>query len=329
MNGPITLLTDSKIVFENFCTINGPITASGAGKSLEVGQTAFNDPRYSLNIYGSMNLGTGSLTINSIPTGGSETRCVVFLYAANTYSGGTVLTNYAVLRMSNAGALGSGGVTLAPTTRLDLFTCSVTIAWLSGSGGDITDTHEAVGETTLTVNQAMDTTYSGVISNGAVRAVSFVKNGVGSLALIGTNTYTGVTTVLNGTLGAGGSLASSAVTVGTGSAFAAGGTGVVGRASLAGTLTFQDNSRLLVDTRSTSADTVSVNGNVAIGSGVQVFVSDDQTSSGRWKIVESVIGTVSGDFVLVGGMNKGTKLEKIGNAVWLTIPPKGTQINLL
>jgi len=57
-----------------------------------------------------------------------------------------------------------------------------------------------------------------------------------------------------------------------------------------------------------------------------VRVSDDQTSAGRWKIVESVTGTVSGDFVLVKGMNATAKLEKIDNAVWLTIPPKGTQI---
>jgi len=326
VNGPITLVTDSKLTFENYCTINGPIAATGTGKNLEFGQPGLFEGRYSLNVYGSINLGTGALTFRSIPGGASETGYGLALNAANAYSGGTVLTDFAILRLGDAGALGSGGVTLAPTTRLDLYAHSVTIAWLSGSGGDITDTHGAVGESTLTVNQTMDTTYSGVISNGAVRAVSLVKNGVGSLTLAGTNTYTGATTVLNGTLGVAGSLSTPSVTVGTGSGFAAGGTGVVGRATLAGTLTFQDNSRLLVDTRSTSADTVSVSGNVAIGSGVQVRVSDDQTSAGRWKIVESVTGTVSGDFVLVKGMNATAKLEKIDNAVWLTIPPKGTQI---
>ena len=327
VNGPVTLLTDSKLTFENFCTMNGPITAVGAGKSLELGQPGLFEGRYSLNIYGSITLGTGALTFRSVPGGASETGYGVALNAANTYSGGTVLTDYAILRLGNAGALGSGGVTLAPTASLDLYTYGVTIPWLSGTGGTITDKHGAVGETTLTVNQATDTAYAGVINNGAIRSLALVKDGAGSLALSGSSTYTGPTTVLNGTLGVDGSLASASVTVGAGGAFAAGATGVVGRATLAGTLTFQDGSRLLVDSHSSSADTVSASGDVAIGSGVQLRVSDDQTSAGSWKVVESVSGTVSGNFVLVPGMNK-AKLEKTANAVWLTIPPKGTLLLL-
>jgi len=142
------------------------------------------------------------------------------------------------------------------------------------------------------------------------------------------NTYTGATTVASGALGVGSSLASPSVTVAAGSGLSVGVTGVVSSASLAGTLTFQDSSRLLVDIRSSLADTVSVSGNVAVGNNVEVRVSDDATSAGTWKIIESTSGTLSGDFVLVGGLNRVT-LTKVGNAVWLTIPPKGTVLQVL
>ena len=328
VNGPITLLTDSKISFQNWCAIRGSITAAGTGKNLELFQPNGYEPRYCLEIYSGISLGAGVLTINSLPAnGGSELGYNVDLRAANVYSGGTVLTNYAKLMLSHAGALGSGGITLCPNTRLNLNGNSVTIPWLRGADCAITDKNGAVGTTTLTVNQSADTVYSGVISNGATRAIALVKNGPGTLALSGTNAYTGATTV-NGTLCVNGSLGTASLTVYPGSAFAAGATGVVGRASLAGTMTFQDNSRLLVDVRSSEADTVTVSGNVVIGSNVELRVSDDQTSSGSWKVVDSVNGTVTGDFVLVGGVNKAV-LEKTANAVWLKIPPKGTLILLL
>ena len=175
----------------------------------------------------------------------------------------------------------------------------------------------------------MDTTYAGIIRDGPSRTLSLVKNGTGSLTLSGTNLYTGATAVSNGTLCVNGSLATSSVTVSPGSGFAIGATGVVARASLAGTLTFKDSSRLLVDVQPPVADAVSASGNVVIGSGVELRLSGDQThSGGQWKVVESTGGTVSGSFVLVGGL-KNTKLIQTANAVWLTIPPKGTLLLFL
>ena len=118
------------------------------------------------------------------------------------------------------------------------------------------------------------------------------------------------------------------MTVGTGCGFAAGATGVVGRAGIAGTLTFQSGSRLLIDVLPPSADAVSVVGDVTVGTNVELRVSGDQTRrGGSWKVVESTGGTLSGDFVFVGGA-KGVTLTKVGSAVWLTIPPKGTLIGV-
>ncbi|MDD2456484.1 MAG: autotransporter-associated beta strand repeat-containing protein, partial [Kiritimatiellae bacterium] len=265
----------------------------------------------------------------SVPGGGDVLGYGVGLFAVNSYSGGTVLTNHALLRVAHSGALGSGGVTLAPTTRLDLYGKSVNLAWLSGTGGTVTDMNGAVGTTTLTVNQALDTAFSGVISNGSARVIALVKNGAGTLDLSGTNTYTGATTVSGGGLCVAGPLASASVTVGSGSAFSAAPAGAAGQAALAGTLVFNDNSRLLADVDPPFADAVSAAGDVTIGNNVELLINIDQTGAGgTWKILESVNGTLSGDLILTGA-EPGTRLSKTGNAIWLTVPPKGTVIQIL
>ena len=325
-SGPITLLTDSKITHNwNWFEFRGSIT--GADKNLELGITV--DGQYPIYMSGSVNLGTGALTVNSVQNGGTGDGCAVSLNAANTYSGGTVLTNYAILRLGNANALGSGGVTLNQNSKLNLNTFNVTVGALSGPGGIITDWNGAAGTTTLTVNQATNTTYSGVITNGATRVLALVKKGSGLLTLSGTNTYTGATAVSNGTLAVSGALSSSGVTVCTGSAFAAGTTGVVGHAVLGGTLAFQDTSRLLVDVASFTADAVVAVGDVVIGTGVEVRLIGNQEKSGSWEIIKTTGGTVQGsDPILIGGLH-GAKLSRTTTAIVLTIPPMGTLIRVL
>jgi autotransporter-associated beta strand protein len=324
-SGPITLLTDSKISHDwNNFWLNGPI--SGTDKNLELWNDNWLQPGIAVN--GSMNLGAGALTINTTNPDGNAS----YLGAANTYSGGTVLTNYAMLGIGNVGALGSGGVTLYqnnPNSRLNLNTFSVTVGWLSGPGGIISDWNSGAGTTTFTVNQSINTTYSGVISNGATRVLALVKKGSGTLTLAGTNTYTGATAVSNGTLAVSGALSSSAVTVCTGAAFAAGSTGIVGRATLGSTLAFENGSALLVDVASVTADAVVVTGDVTIGTGVEVRLSGNQEKSGSWEIIKTTGGTVQGsDPVLINGLH-GAKLSRTATAIVLTIPPKGTMIRVL
>ncbi|MDD2598804.1 MAG: autotransporter-associated beta strand repeat-containing protein [Kiritimatiellae bacterium] len=113
LTGPITLLTDTKITHDyNYFRISGPIVADGAGKNLELNVLV--SGQYPIYVDGSMTLGTGTLTLNSVRNGGigGGEFCAFDFKEANSYSGGTVLTNYATLRLRNAGALGSGGVTL-------------------------------------------------------------------------------------------------------------------------------------------------------------------------------------------------------------------------
>jgi autotransporter-associated beta strand protein len=148
------------------------------------------------------------------------------------------------------------------------------------------------------------------------------------LTLAGTNTYTGATTVSNGTLAVSGALSSSGVTVCTGAAFAAGSTGVVGRATLGGTLTFQNSSALLVDVAPPLADAVEATGNVVIGTGVEVRLSGNQEKYGSWEIIKTTGGTVQGsDPVLINGLH-GARLSRTATAIVLTIPPMGTMIRI-
>jgi fibronectin-binding autotransporter adhesin len=55
-------------------------------------------------------------------------------------------------------------------------------------------------DVTLTINGTATTTYSGIISNGPTNKISLVKNGTGTQILTANNTYTGPTTVSEGTL---------------------------------------------------------------------------------------------------------------------------------
>ncbi len=90
---------------------------------------------------------------------------VVTLTGNNTYQGGTIISN-GVLQVGNGGATGSIG------------------------SSNVTD------ESVLAFNRSDIVTFGGVISG----AGSLVQQGSGKLTLTATNTYTGATTVSNGTL---------------------------------------------------------------------------------------------------------------------------------
>ena len=187
--------------FYNVATLNGPIVASGDGNNLQLSVTV--GGQYPIYVNGSMNLGAGALTVNSVSGGGSASadNVAVVLNTANTYSGGTVLTNYGSVKLGNPNALGNGGLLLYSNSLLNLNTNYITVASLSGANGSsITDTKALAGTTTLTVNQSATTTYAGVISDGVTRSVALAKVGAGTLTLSGSNTITGGVTLNAGSL---------------------------------------------------------------------------------------------------------------------------------
>ena len=105
---------------------------------------------------------------------------------ANLYSGGTTIEG-GVLVAGHASALGGGNVTVADGAMLNLGTSAVTVAGLSGEG--TVGLANGTTSSTLTVNSATDSTFSGAIGN----AVSLVKQGTGTLELSGMNFLYSVT----------------------------------------------------------------------------------------------------------------------------------------
>ena len=136
---------------------------------------------------------------------------MVILAGTNSYSGGTTV-NGGVLQLGVGVSLAAGSALTVNGGTFDLNGNNQTVGALSGSGGAI-----ALGSGTLTASSADNTTLASVISGSG----SFVKQGSGMLTLTGASSYTGGTTVNEGTLqlGAGGALASGGVLTVNGGAF--------------------------------------------------------------------------------------------------------------
>jgi autotransporter-associated beta strand protein len=181
--------------------------------------------------------GTGSLKKT-----GSNT---LTLAAANIYAGDTtVAAGY--LRLTNGAnrlpvgtrlTLGGSGSSGA----VDLNGCDQEVAGLetAGAGAGNVVTNASVTAATLTVNtpSASPSAYGGALAGN----LSLVKTGPDRLTLSGVHTYTGPTTVSNGTLTIDGTLpAGSPVTVVSNAAF--GGTGTVGNVTWDGGGAFEAGS---------------------------------------------------------------------------------------
>jgi autotransporter-associated beta strand protein len=120
-----------------------------------------------------------------------------------------------------------------------------------------------------------------LVDDGAT-AGSLVKAGLGTLALDGTNTFTGGTAVEQGTLAGSGSLASD-VTVAAGAAIAPGTPGTIGTLTVNADVDFAAGSVFKVDAAGEDADLLAVSGAVT-GAGT-VFVEPDVADRGEWLVM--------------------------------------------
>ena len=183
-----TALTAASLTFANdashpftfggqLLTVTNGLTQTGAGSA------TFNNPVASAGVAVS---GTGSLSLN----------------VDNPLLAGSSTVNNGVLNLASDGALGTSS--LAQTGGRINFTSTTPVAGsIAGTGGTIALGNPAGigGPTTLSVGNATSSTYAGSIVDASGSAHgSLAKNGSGTLALTGTNGYTGTTTVYTGEL---------------------------------------------------------------------------------------------------------------------------------
>jgi autotransporter-associated beta strand protein len=188
----------------------GPVTIGLAGTRIGANAGA------SLEISGIISSG---LDENGLAIRTSDLTGVVILSGANTYLGGTSIV---VGKLQLAGGnnrlpvgttLSLIASTLANTTEFDLNGFNQEVAGLSLGGGSAAfnsvNNSDVVNVSTLTVNTpaTVPSTFAGVLKGN----LALTKTGADSLTISGANTYTGTTTLTQGTLtlGASGTMGAS------------------------------------------------------------------------------------------------------------------------
>ena len=135
---------------------------------------------------------------------------------------------------------------------------TLTISELSGAGTINLALTTTSGTRTLNINQGSTTTFSGVMSDSSLsRYLAVIKSGTGTLVLSGPNTYTGATTVSNGTLEVDGQLANSPVAVSGGA--------LDGSGTINGPVTL--NSGTLAPATAAGIGTLTINNTLSINGG--------------------------------------------------------------
>ncbi|MEI8372338.1 MAG: autotransporter-associated beta strand repeat-containing protein [Planctomycetota bacterium] len=143
---------------------------------------------------------------------------ILTLSGTNTYSGGTTV-NQGTLQLGNVAALGTGGITIGSSGTVDLNSFGLTLPSVSGStGAVITDNSTPASQPTptiLAVNIASGgSAYAGSVTKGLNgQDIALIKGGFGTLNLSGSSTYTGGTTINQGSLSVTGKLTGGSVLI--------------------------------------------------------------------------------------------------------------------
>jgi autotransporter-associated beta strand protein len=202
--GAISVATDATISTAGILNLSGSIATSGSMLTLAGGGT--------FNVSGGI---SGSAANTGLVVSAST---LVLSGTQSSYDGPTSITGGGTLQLGASFMLPNSPATdlsLSGTSTFDMAGFSDAAASLAGNG---LVTNSGAGASTLGLVLTSGTeTFNGVIADGVGGLSLNVSGTAGTQILTGTNTYTGSTTISGGTLalGAGGSLASTSVSVGT------------------------------------------------------------------------------------------------------------------
>ncbi|HEY8993364.1 MAG TPA: autotransporter-associated beta strand repeat-containing protein [Lacunisphaera sp.] len=187
-------LTNDQVLFDDTATGTTEIKITDANVS--PASVIFNNSLKNYSVSSDTGLGIASGTLSKSGTGS------LTLNTANTYSGGTTL-NGGTLNVNNASAIGTGSLTIAAGTTIDNTSASAVTLSTNNTqfwNGDFTfggtnDLNLGTGAVTLattlhlTTNGTKTLTVGGAISGPP--GAGLVKEGTGTLALNGANTFDG------------------------------------------------------------------------------------------------------------------------------------------
>jgi fibronectin-binding autotransporter adhesin len=256
--------------------------------------------------------GGGTLNVSSTLTDSSESEArslyvgassggTVILSGANTYTGGTQI-NGGVLALGNVDALGPSGT-------------------ISFGGGTLQFSASNKEDYSSRFSNAADQAYR-IDTNGqrvglyeALTSIggSLTKIGLGTLRLSGVNTYTGATTISEGTLQIDGSThASSTVAIGTAGVLSGMGT-IHGNATLTGNGIINTSSATIAGTLGVTGGSWNGNGTV---SGLVTASSGTFTIGNSATLTASSGVNVTGGTVVVNGTLSGGLTAAAGTTVY-------------
>jgi autotransporter-associated beta strand protein len=183
--GPLTVSTANPITLNrNFTFVGTQSLSLGTGTATLSGLTTGTNrvitvSANSLSFDGTIAEGVANVGITKQGAG------TLLLSGTNTYTGGTVVSA-GTLAFAN-GSLGSTG---------SVQVVGGTLLWLAGNTQDVSSRFVNTATTATFITNGNNITFASGFGSGVAAAV--VKNGLGTLTMSGTNTYTGQTTLTGG-----------------------------------------------------------------------------------------------------------------------------------
>ena len=361
-SGGVDLFAGTLIVNNAYGAGTGTINLLGTTNTLTLSATIGN----AINAVSATLVNLGGNTLNGAISGsgtlfGYTTGTATFNGAMTNFSGTLSLANSTGTVRFNSGNSGSANATFdlgSNTAKLQTVNGNQTVqlgALLGGTKTVLSGAGSAANLTTYVIggNMTNDTTiFPGTISD-ATGKTAIVKTGGGTLTLSGTNTYTGPTSVSNGTLLVSGKLGSTPVTVSSGAMLAGGGSiggnvtnlsgsviAPAGKFTLGGLVA--SNATLYFDLAATNSpgtngnDEIVLNGGPLVLQGTNLIspnILDGDLGPGTYTLVtgaSSIVGGVSNlyfpyptatrrsvSLVVTNGSILLTLVGSLGNLTWL------------